>query len=202
MRNSDTSDEAKWKDCLRCYIDCEYLEQAEKMMKKITWYESITTDSIFWLETLFKGLVSAVLCNDTNIKTRWIEYFEKACEFFSIDKFTIEPEASTPYYSVSPKIILKIPKDLTECFEHTIMPFIDNKLLVISDNESLNQFLNRTRKLAEYLPLWQKEPMTYDKYYELRSSYENEIKELKEKVGLYKQNQTSEKQHAVIDVMM
>ena len=26
----DVSDEAKWKDCLRHYIDCEYIEKAEK----------------------------------------------------------------------------------------------------------------------------------------------------------------------------
>ena len=61
-------------------------------MKEITWYESITKDSIFWLEICFKGLLSAVSCNDINIKTRWIEHFEKACEFFLIDKFMVEPE--------------------------------------------------------------------------------------------------------------
>ncbi len=44
--------------------------------------------------------------------------------------------------------------------------------------------------------------MTYDRYCGLRSSYENEIKELKEKVSLYKQNQTSKEQQVVKDIIM
>ena len=73
---------------------------------------------------------------------------------------------------------------------------------IISDNESVNGFANRIRKLIEYLCLWKKEGMTYDRYFELRNSYENEIKELKDRVNIYKQKQTTEEQQLVRNMIM
>ena len=180
------------------------------MMGEIISYESITKDGVFWLEICFKGLLNSVLCNDKSIKTKWIGYFEKVCQLFSVDKFinkfAVKPEAITSYSSILPKITLKIPAGLIECFQQTIIPFVDNKLTIISDNESVKEFLNRIRnriiKLTDYLCLWKKEVMTYDRYFELRNSHEKEIKELKDKVNIYMQKQTKKEQQLVTDIVM
>lgn len=200
----DTASESEWKRCLRHYIDCEYIEKAEKMMKEMTWYESTSKDLVFWLEICFKGLISSVLCNDNTVKTKWIGYFEKVCQLFSVDKFVVEAEASTTYSSIPPKITMKIPNGLVDCLQDTIIPFMENTMTIISNNKSVNEFIDRIRKLGEYLHLWQKSgDMTYERYFELRSDkYNDKIKELKEKVSIYKQKQNSTEEQPVENIIM
>ena len=90
---------------------------------------------------------------------------------------------------------------MSECLQHTIIPFIDNKLTIMSDNEFVDEYLIRIRKLVEYLCLWQKGDMTYDRYFETRRNYKKDIKELKQQVILYKQRQTTKEQQSVNSII-
>jgi hypothetical protein len=90
------------------------------------------------------------------------------------DKFVYHPNLPGPGSLATAHIQLEFhrspgnvtPYHLAEYLQDTIIPLIEEKLKIVSDNEyvKISEFLERLKSLNSYLRLWRGHDMTYDIY--------------------------------------
>ena len=195
-------DEINRKNCLRLYLECEFMGKVDELIRSIGWTKLVLSDFLFSLEVSFKGIINSISYNDEYYYKKWLEYFEEVCKLFSIDKFNfialktqyIELEFNNAIVNISSKT-------LAGSLEK-IIPFVEQKLKIVMDDKfsKINEFQDRIKLLIKYLHLWTDKNMTYNKYFQIRiSNYPKEIEELKGRVNIYRNNLSSDERDPIID---
>lgn len=90
-RNETQSRIQEWKDCLKLYVECEYMARASKIVQELSLKVLISDDWPSIFEITFQGFLNALSCNDPLMIVVWKENLSKVCELFATDKFSFDP---------------------------------------------------------------------------------------------------------------
>jgi hypothetical protein len=202
----------EWKECLACFLNCEFMEKVEEIIKKVGWNILVTEDWEFAFELNIKGLLNALSLNQEDFKEIWRTYFLEVSKGFSVEKFVYHPNLPGPGSVVPAYIQLELlrspgninPYHLAEYLQNHIIPIIEGKLRLVSGNKfvKIGEFLERIRNLNSYLRLWRGYDMTYDAYYRNREMlYPTEIRQLRELVKRYLERQNENMQHPIRNII-
>jgi SIR2-like domain len=61
----------KWNDCIKYYVDCEYIEKANKIIEEVSWSIFVSDDWRYSFEISLKGLLTSLLNEDDDIINKW-----------------------------------------------------------------------------------------------------------------------------------
>jgi hypothetical protein len=204
------ADMDKWKQRLRCYIDCEHMEKVENIIEEeIVWNELVSDDWKFSFELSVKGTLNRLMISNktNNLEDKWRNYFAMPSGLFSVDKFIFVPQASPTCISLE----FNTPGGrtsaytLVEYLRGTILPIIESKLQVEQGEDNakrttITKFRDRVTNLATYLLLWSDYNMTFEKYYNIRHDSE-QIEQFKKRSDEYKTKQNEEAQQPVREII-
>jgi hypothetical protein len=131
-------------------------------------------------------LLSASAADSLN---RWREYFRKVSEgLFLLRHSSFIPHlpwsSSFPvhieleFHRVGGNVITVY--DLAEYLEVVIIPFVENKLKIISGDKSIRikEILDRISILKEYFRSMLGDNMTFERYYQIRGRHKDKIRQL------------------------
>jgi hypothetical protein len=79
-------DSQKWRNCLRLYVESEYMIKATEIVEMVGLNHLLSTDWFLIFEINFHGLLNVLSCNDIDLITKWKHYFLKVCELFAVDR--------------------------------------------------------------------------------------------------------------------
>jgi len=81
----------EWRDCLKLYVECEYMARASKIVRELSLEVLISDDWASIFETMFRGFLNALSCNDPLMIVEWKQNLSKVSELFATDKFSFDP---------------------------------------------------------------------------------------------------------------
>jgi hypothetical protein len=193
-----------WMTCLRNYIDCEYIERADKIIQELGWKKILSKDWLSSFEISYKGLLTSLLYDEESLKSTWKDYFAQVTSGFSIEKFVFQPSISPPYVGLAFQSAggNVTPGMLAQRLTDMLIPIAERKLdILCEEHEPITRLVDKLKLLSQYLRLWG-ETMTYAKYYDMRGSeFPRVIDELKRKVIAYGTKQNEDGQRPVKELI-
>lgn len=179
-------DSQKWRNCLRLYVECEYMIKATEIVEKVGLNLLLSTDWFLTFEINFHGLLNALSCNDIDLITKWKHYFLKVCELFAVDRFSFDPMIED---NLRLDTIGNIPtKNFAESLDNVISVG-EKKLSIANPDTSVNidKLQAKIKQLRKYLEPWLKGKLTYKEYYSIRiGKYPNDIQTLMDQIPQYR----------------
>lgn len=65
-----TTKTQEWRNCLKLYVECEYMTRATIIVEKIGLDVLLSNDWLQTFEVNFCGLLNALVCNDTSLSLK------------------------------------------------------------------------------------------------------------------------------------
>ena len=185
----------KWKNCLLCYMKCEYLDKVDDLMNKMEgqglgWNYLLSTNWEFSFEIGLRGLLSSVVSGDVNRGKKWEENLDEI----------MNPPRIELYLSINGKQVPS--EEIVNLMQNTVIPIIRQKRDVLYGNhvryQAIDQLLNGVVEYNRYLSSWQMSNMTFDTYFELRNDLEvNQLIDLRERYNQFYQSEDERDQESV-----
>ncbi|MGB0025422.1 MAG: hypothetical protein WBP64_01150 [Nitrososphaeraceae archaeon] len=176
----------EWRDCLKLYVECEYMARALKIVQEVSLDVLISDDWSSIFEITFQGLLNALSCNDPLMIIEWKQNLLKISELFAADKFSFDPmiENNIKLDTISNISIKNFANSLNNAIKIT-----ENKLSIVNSDrtENIKKLETKIKLLSEYLKPWIKGKLTYEEYYDMRrSKYPEEIQNLQGQIPQYR----------------
>jgi hypothetical protein len=196
----------KWNDCIKYYVDCEYIERANKIIEEVEWSRFVSDDWRYSFEVSLKGLLTSLLNEDDNIINKWREYIESILKKFSFANFVFIPTLDMQTASFPPHIELEfrnsggnIPAhEVARNLRDVLIPVMQNKSQLIkcdTKHEKILKFLDKQNgffgkliRLNQYLDSWFGNNMTFQTYLNMRRHHDNLSEQLRLRLGDFETN--------------
>lgn len=163
-----TTKTQEWRNCLKLYVECEYMTRATIIVEKIGLDVLLSNDWLQTFEVNFCGLLNALVCNDTSLSLKQKNNFLKVCELFSTDKFSFDPMIED---NIRLDTISNIPlRNFAQSLDNIIL-IGEKKLSIITNSDradNIQKLQAKTKQLKTYLKPWLKGKITYNEYYTSR----------------------------------
>jgi SIR2-like domain len=213
------SENTKWNDCIKYYVDCEHIERASEIIEEGEWSKFVYDDWKWSFEISLKGLLTCLLNEKDDIINRWHQYLERVLKKFSFENFVFNPDLDMQTPSFPPYINLEFrnhgsnisSRELAQTLCLLIQVMEDKLQLIKGDkkHKKIIEFLDRESgffgklvKFIQYLNAWSEEKMTFEKYYNIRYNHPDEIEQFKRRSNEFKTiKQNEEGQQRVREIV-
>ncbi|MFZ0511001.1 MAG: SIR2 family protein [Candidatus Nitrosopolaris sp.] len=171
---------SRWSDCLRPYIECEYIDKVEKIIEeKIGWDELlINRDYKLGCEIIVKSLLNILPFEAERIK--WLNRLKKYIPLSPENlEVKIEAEKVFPLFRLSGQSplygddALNFYKSLRDIYKNHPIFFNDEELKLIENGEEI------IKQACNYLDVWKNTTLSLDDYIIIRKEkYAREVSEI------------------------
>ena len=176
----------EWRECLRLYVDCEYMTRASEIVEEARLENFIQDNWSSIFEIIFRGILNAIACDDVFVTTQWKDCWLGVCESFAVDKFSFDPMIED---NIRLDTISNIPlKNFATSLDDAIQ-VAEKKLEIINVTkiDRIKKLKTKAEELRNYLEPWLKGKLTYKEYYNMRKSrYPEEIQSLQAQIPAYR----------------